>query len=199
PRAMRTGIAWSRDDRTIAFGKDAAGNEQHDIYAIDVATGAVTQLTNDPAAEEHAVEFSPDDEWLTVITNKRNLSTPERPGAVRGLAPEGVEEIALRVSEQSGWVAACRNTDSSISPVLYDVESGRARELQLPAGVAFGAQFFDGDRKLLLQYTTDTNRASLVAYDLERDTFESVLEPEYGMIDRSVFVKTEHVWYPSSD
>src|SRR5207302_6003921 len=91
------------------------------------------------------------------------------------------------------------NTDSSISPVLYDVESGRARELQLPAGVAFGAQFFDGDRKLLLQYTTDTNRASLVAYDLERDTFESVLEPEYGMIDRSVFVKTEHVWYPSSD
>jgi len=306
PRAMRTGIAWSRDDRTIAFGKDAAGNEQHDIYAIDVATGAVTQLTNDPAAEEHAVEFSPDDEWLTVITNKRNLSTPERPGqlnvwklrrdgreyvpltnyafpiwnggqwsddgglisftvnedpahlknrdgyvmgadgsdvrkvfsvkpgsqdvlagwhpdsrqiavtsdasgqnragildietgAVRWLTPEGVEESALRFSKQGRWLATFRNTDSSISPVLYDVESGRARELQLPAGVAFGAQFFDGDRKLLLQYTTDTNRASLVAYDLERDTFESVLEPEYGMIDRSVFVKTEHVWYPSSD
>src|SRR5439155_4035445 len=84
PRAMRTGIAWSRDDRTIAFGKDAAGNEQQDIYAIDVATGAVTQLTNDPAAGEQAVEFSPDDEGPAVITNKRNPSTPGRPGQVDG-------------------------------------------------------------------------------------------------------------------
>src|SRR5205807_1455314 len=224
PRAMRTGIAWSRDDRTIAFGKDAAGNEQHDIYAIDVATGAVTQLTNDPAADEHAVEFSrdvrkefsvqpgsqdvlarwhPDSRQIAVTSdasgqNRAGILDIET-GAVRWLTPEGVEESALRFSKQGRWLATFRNTDSSISPVLYDVESGRARELQLPAGVAFGAQFFDGDRKLLLQYTTDTNRASLVAYDLERDTFESVLEPEYGMIDRSVFVKTEHVWYPSSD
>jgi len=51
PRAMRTGFAWSRDDRFIAFGKDTGGNEQHDLYKIEVETGTVTQLTNDPAAE----------------------------------------------------------------------------------------------------------------------------------------------------
>jgi len=44
------------------------------------ATGKVTQLTNDPAAEEHAVQFSPDDEWLTVDTNKHLPETPDRPG-----------------------------------------------------------------------------------------------------------------------
>ena len=306
PRAMRTGFAWSRDDRTIAFGKDAAGNEQHDIYAIDVETGAVTQLTNDPAAEEHAVEFSPDDRWLTVLTNKRHPATPDRPGqlnlwklrrdggeylpltsypfpiwtggqwsddgkyisftvnedpaqlknrdgyvmrpdgsdvrkvfstgspsqdvlggwhpdsrrlavtsdatgqdragildietgAVRWLSPEGVEEHALRFSKKGRWLATFRNHDSAISPVLYEVESGKPRELRLPPGFAFGAQFFDDDRKLLLQYSTDTTRASLVAYDLERDSYETILEPEYGSIDRSVFVKTEHVWYTSFD
>ena len=80
PRAMRTGFAWSRDDRFIAFGKDAGGNEQHDLYKIEVETGKVTQLTNDPAAEEHAVQFSPDDQWLTVDTNKRLPETPDRAG-----------------------------------------------------------------------------------------------------------------------
>src|SRR5438552_18294204 len=38
PRAMRTGSAWSRDDRTMPFGKEAAGDEPPDSHAIDVAT-----------------------------------------------------------------------------------------------------------------------------------------------------------------
>ena len=46
PRAMRTGFAWSRDDRFIAFGKDAGGNEQHDLYKIEVETGEVTRPGN---------------------------------------------------------------------------------------------------------------------------------------------------------
>src|SRR5207302_11498738 len=35
PRAMRPGIARSRDERTIAFGKDAAGNAQPDTHPTD--------------------------------------------------------------------------------------------------------------------------------------------------------------------
>ena len=66
PRAFRTGFAWTRDDREIAFGKDQGGNEQHDLYAIDVATSAVRQLTSDPTAEEHAVEFSTDDQEIEI-------------------------------------------------------------------------------------------------------------------------------------
>src|SRR2546430_1959883 len=31
PRALRTGFTWSRDDRFIAFGKDAAGDAQDDL------------------------------------------------------------------------------------------------------------------------------------------------------------------------
>ena len=306
PRALRTGFTWSRDDRFIAFGKDAAGNEQHDLYTIEVASGAVRQISNDPAAEEHAVEWSPGDDWITVLTNRRQPSAPDRPGQinlwkirpdgseyvpltnyrfpvwnggqwsddgslisftvnedpgrlknrdgyvirpdgtgvrkvfsvkpgsqdvmagwhpdsrriavtsdasgqnragildietgnVRWLTPEGVEEHALRFSKGGRWLAAFRNKDSEIRPILYDVETGKARELELPAGLAFGAQFFDDDRKLLLQYATDTARASLIAYDLEHDTYETLLAPEYGTITPDVFVKAEHVWYSSFD
>ncbi|MHB8631503.1 MAG: TolB family protein, partial [Candidatus Limnocylindria bacterium] len=305
PRALRTGFIWSRDDRSIVFGKDAAGNEQHDLFAIDVESGAVAQLTNDPAAEEHAIEFGPDDAWLTVMTTKRLPETPDRPGqlnlwkvrrdgseytpltrhpfpvhgghwsddggwiayvtnedptelknrdgylirpdgtdgqkvfsvrpgsqdslaawhpdsrriavtsdasgqnragildvgsgSVRWLSPEGVEEHAQRFSKSGRWLAALRNHESQIRPVLYDVESGEPRELTVPAGVTSGAQFYDDDRKLLLFYASDTARASLLSYDLATDTYEALIEPDYGSIDRRTFVESTHLYYPTFD
>jgi len=305
PRALRTGFTWSRDDRFIAFGKDAAGNEQHDLYKIEVETGRVTRLTDDPAAEEHAVQFSPDDQWLTVNTNKRLPETPDRPGQlniwtvradgsdyrpltrqafpvfggqwsddgawisyvtnedlaslknrdgyvvrpdgtgarkvfsvrsgsqdvlgewhpdsrriaatsdasgqnragivdmetgdVRWYSPEGLEEHAIRFSRNGKWLVTIRNQDSAVRPILYDVESAKARELELPAGFALGAQFFAGDSNILLNYSTDVTRSALVAYDLATDTAETLIEPEYGSIDRKVFVNAEHVWYETFD
>ncbi len=305
PRALRTGFAWSRDDREIVFGKDTGGNEQHDIYAIDVETGAVRQLTNDPGAEEHVAEFSPDDQWLLVNTNKRLPEAPDRPGQlnlwkvkrdgsaylpltrqrfpaigtgwsddgtkiafitnedpddlknrdgyiidpegkalrkvwsvrrgsqdtfggwhpdsrriavtsdasgghragvldletgdVRWLSPEGVEEHAFRFSKDGRLLACIRNRESSVMPVIYEVASGLAHALKLPKGFAIGASFFDQDRKLLVNYSTDTTRSGLVAYDLATDTHETLLEPEYGSIDRQVFVEASHVYYPTFD
>ena len=305
PRAMRTGFAWSRDDRFIAFGKDAAGNEQHDLYKIEVETGKVTQLTNEPAAEEHAVQFSPDDQWLAVVTNKRLPESPDRPGQiniwkiradgsdytpltrhafpafgglwsddgkwisyvtnedlanlknrdgyivrpdgtgprkifsvragsqdtlgdwhpdsrhiaatsdasgqnragivdietgeVRWYSPDGIEEHALRFSKNGKWLVTIRNEESQVRPILYEVDTGKARELKLPAGFALGAQFFANDTRLLINYSTDVTRSALVAYDLATDTAEPLLDPEYGSIDRKVFVNAEHVWYESFD
>jgi dipeptidyl aminopeptidase/acylaminoacyl peptidase len=305
PRALRTGFAWTRDDKEIAFGKDTGGNEQHDIYAIDVETSAVRQLTSDPSAEEHAGEWSPDDQWLLVNTNKRLPESPDKPGQlnlwkvkrdgssyvpltrhafpafatgwskdgtkiayvtnedmtdlknrdgyivdpaggtprkvwsvrkgsqdsfggwhpdsrriavasdasgdnrvgildtetgeVRWLSAEGIEEHPLRFSKDGKMLACVRNRESSVTPVIYDVATGKARTLKLPEGYAVGAQFFDEDRKLLVTYSTDVTRSSLVAYDLATDTYETLLDAEYGSIDRAVFVNAKHVYYPTFD
>jgi dipeptidyl aminopeptidase/acylaminoacyl peptidase len=305
PRAMRTGFTWSRDDRFIAFGKDAGGNEQHDLYTIEVETGKVARISNDPGAEEHAIQFGPDDQWLTVGTNKRFPEAPDRPGqlniwkiradgsdytpltrnafptvgglwsddgkwisyvtnedpsnlknrdgyvirpdgtgatkifsvrpgsqdtlgdwhpdgrriaatsdasgqnragvvdletgGVRWYSPEGVEEHALRFSKNGAWLVTIRNEESEVRPILYDVETGKARELKLPAGFALGAQFFASDAKLLINYSTDVTRSALVAYDLATDTAEPLIEPDYGSIDRTIFVKAEHVRYETFD
>jgi dipeptidyl aminopeptidase/acylaminoacyl peptidase len=305
PKALRTGFAWDRSDRTIVFAKDSGGNEQHDLYRIDVDSGAVTQLTNDPTAQEYVAQFSPDDVWITVLTNKRDPAVPDRPGqlnlwkmradgseyapltryafpvfgglwspdgqlisystnedttdlkntdsyviradgsgarkvlsvkkgskdtvadwhpdgrrlavtsdasgqnragildietgAVRWLGSDGIEEHAVRFSKAGKLLAAIRNHESSVRPVIYEVETGAARELKLPDGFAVGASFFDDDRKLLVSFSSDVTRGSLVAYDLGTDTYEVLLPAEYGSIDRSVFVEAKHVWYPTFD
>jgi len=305
PRALRAGFAWDRVGRGIVFAKDSGGTEQHDLYRIDVASGVVTQLTSDPSAQEYVAQFSPDDAWITVLTNKRHPAAPDRPGqlnlwkmradgsdyapltsyafpvfgglwspdgrlisyftnedatelkntdayviradgsdarkvlsvkngskdtiadwhpdgrrlavtsdasgqnragildietgAVRWLGQASVEEHAARFSRDGKLLAVIRNHESSVRPVIYDVETGAARELTLPDGFAVGASFFDDDRKLLVTFSTDVTRSSLVAYDLRTDTYEALLPAEYGSIDRSVFVESKHVWYPTFD
>jgi dipeptidyl aminopeptidase/acylaminoacyl peptidase len=305
PRALRTGFVWDRADHGIVFAKDADGTEQHDLYRIDVDTGAVTQLTSDPTAQEYVGQFSPDDARLTVLTNKRQPAAPDRPGQlnlwkmradgtdyapltnyafpvfggqwspdgalvayttnedvtdlknadsyivnadgteprkvlsvkkgskdtiadwhpdgkrlavtsdasgqnragildigtgqVRWLGKENVEEHAIRFSKDGRLLAAIRNFESSVRPIVYDVESGTPHELKLPDGFAVGASFFDADRKLLVAFSSDVTRASLVSYDLATDTYETLLPAEYGTIDRSVFVEAKHVYYKTFD
>ncbi|MCK5246153.1 PD40 domain-containing protein, partial [Candidatus Bipolaricaulota bacterium] len=70
PKSLRAGFIWSQDDARIVFAKDVGGNEQHDLYSMDVASGEVAQLTNTPKAQDYAVEFSPDDAWISMVSNR---------------------------------------------------------------------------------------------------------------------------------
>jgi dipeptidyl aminopeptidase/acylaminoacyl peptidase len=91
PRALRSFFIWDPTDSYLVFAKDNAGDEQHDLFRIDVSNGAVTRLTQDPKAEEHAADFSPDGAWLLVNTNKRRPSSPDRPGQMNlwRMRPDG--------------------------------------------------------------------------------------------------------------
>lgn len=296
PRALHAGFVWNRAGDTIVFAKDEGGNEQHDLYRIDLATGAVTRLTAHPNCQEYPVEFSPDDQWLLVATNRagqlnlwrmrpdgseytqltrypnpvgggryspdgqwvlfntnesldlRNMDgylmradgsaarrvfrvsegtqdtvvdwSPDgrllavvsdasgfsRPGllevatgAVRWLGEEEVNESPSAFSADGRWLICHRNQDSEIRPVLFEVATGKRRELKLPPGLAAGSDFALGDRAIVLQYTTEDRRPALLLYRMEDDSWETLLEAEYGGIDPAVFVAGEHIWYTSAD
>jgi hypothetical protein len=53
PRAPKAGFTWERSDRALVFGKDRDGDEQNDLYRIELESGAVTQLTSDPTCQEY--------------------------------------------------------------------------------------------------------------------------------------------------
>lgn len=296
PRALRAGFVWDRTDQSIIFAKDKDGNEQHDLYQIDVQTSTVKQLTDDPTCQEDPVEVSPDNKWLAVLSNKHGqlnlykmkldgseyvkltdyknpvftaLWSPDgqylayvtnespnlnnfdvylmradgsnprrvlrvkegsqdsvsdwspdgrflaitsdasgvnRPGLlelqsseVRWVGEEGIDESAVKFSESGKYLVCLRNQDSQIRPVLYDTKTGQRRDLKLPAGIAVGSDFVNNDKGLITLFSTPTRRAELVLYDLETDSYETLLPAEYGSIDPEIFVNCEHIWYRSSD
>jgi dipeptidyl aminopeptidase/acylaminoacyl peptidase len=300
PRQLRSGFVWTRDDSEIIFTRDQQGDEQNNLFKLDLATNRVIQMDDSPKTQEYAGEvhpdnrrmvvmsnrggqmniflldlagenhewkqlthfkapafatgWSPDGRWLAFSTNEspnlKNLdayllredggeikkvfslgegsregiadwhpdghrvavtsdaSGTSRPGmldletgAVRwlGLADDAVEEYAVGFSKHGAWLACMRNQDSSIMPVLYRVETGEERRLKLPAGMAFGSSFVLQDSKLLVTHASANRRPELLLYDLATDTYEVLLQAEYGSIDPDLFVQDQYLRYPSFD
>ena len=297
PRSLRAGFIWSRDGKTIVYAKDQGGNEQHDLYVIDTESGAVSQLTNTPKAQEIPAEFSPDNQWLIMFSNRDgqmnlyklrpdgtevtalthfanpvtggggwspdgewlafgvnetselknrdvyivrkdgtdlrrvlqvkigSIETPvkwlpdgkrlaitsdssgvNRPGIldaetgkVRWLGQDGVEESTSGLSENGKWLVALRNEDAIVQPVLYDVETGTAKELDLSAGLTVGSEFVLGDSALLISHMSPTRRNELVLYDFEHSEQTVLIPAKYGSIDPHLFVDPQYVTYTSED
>jgi dipeptidyl aminopeptidase/acylaminoacyl peptidase len=70
PRDMRAGFCWTRDEMYIIFAKDTGGDEQHNLWRLNMETGEAEQLTDSPKAQEYPVEVSPDNRMLLVSSNK---------------------------------------------------------------------------------------------------------------------------------
>jgi dipeptidyl aminopeptidase/acylaminoacyl peptidase len=69
PKTPRSGPVWSRDDKYIFFPKDNDGDEQNNIWRINVETGETEQLTDNPKAQEFPMVVSPDNQTLLVAAN----------------------------------------------------------------------------------------------------------------------------------
>ncbi|WP_323174012.1 prolyl oligopeptidase family serine peptidase [Natrialba sp. PRR66] len=107
------------------------------------------------------------------------------------------EETAVAFLPDDRFLAL-RTRDARTVPVVYDVASGDGRELDVPAGVTTvghpGRRGVSIDEnRLLLQHTSPTSRPELLAYDLETDTFETLLEAEYGPFTPDEFGDAEYL------
>lgn len=69
PRSPGAGFQWTGADRGIVFPKDNDGDEQHNLYLLDTATGEVEQLT-DVHAQHYPGPCSPDGKELLVMSNR---------------------------------------------------------------------------------------------------------------------------------
>jgi dipeptidyl aminopeptidase/acylaminoacyl peptidase len=98
------------------------------------------------------------------------------------------------VAEGSQDNVADWHPDGHILAVTSD-----ASGVNLPAGLAFGASFTPDETHLVTLFTTPTTRAELVLYNLDTDHYQTLLPADYGSIDPTLFVTSEHIWYPSYD
>lgn len=114
PRHLRAGFEWTRDDAAIVFAKDRDGDEQHNLWRIEIRTREVIQLNHDPKSQEYPGEVAPDNRRLAVISNRtgrlnlfildlvsrewRQLTNFKNPGFGGGWSPSG-EWLAYTTNE----------------------------------------------------------------------------------------------------
>ena len=87
-------------------------------------------------------------------------------------------------------------------PVVYDLDNGGSRELDLPEGItAFPQQGNPvlSDDRVLVTHTTPTERTELLAYDLATDEADVLKAADYGDVDPDSFADAEYFRFESYD
>jgi dipeptidyl aminopeptidase/acylaminoacyl peptidase len=190
------GATVSPDGTRFAFTTNESDDfDNRDVYVADVDGSNVRNLRlGEDGAESAPADWSPDGSRLLVGDNTADLG---RVG-VYDLDDEAVTWLGDGTYEESpgafvddSRIVVSRDRDAVTMPVVYDLESGERRELDLPDGVAsvVGGQGRNtlADGRLAVVHTTPTRRPELLAYDLETDEYETLIEAEYGPFDPEDF------------
>ena len=207
-RAVWQGVL-SPDEEHIAYSTNETDDfDNRDVYVAS-ADGSNPRNLHIGAvgAEAAPVDWRSDSAGLLVGDNTEDLG---RVG-VYDLATDEIEwygdlefeEAPVAFLPDDEGIVAMRERDAVSVPVVYDVETGDGRELDVPEGVStfglFGpSQVTLADGRLVFQHTTPTRRPELVAYDLATDEYDVLLEAEYGPFDPDDFVDAEYVTFESN-
>ena len=198
------GAELSPDCERFAYATNESDDYDNvDTYVADVDGSNARNLgIGDVGAESAPTDWHPDGDALLVSDN-----TPDkgRCGVYDLEADEVTWYGSGEYEEQAGFFlpdgerfVATRMRNAEDVAVVYDVETGESRELDLPSGVASPAdEELLADGRLLVQHTTPTTRSELVAYDLDADEHETVLEAEYGPFSPEDFVDAEYFTFES--
>jgi dipeptidyl aminopeptidase/acylaminoacyl peptidase len=190
------------DGERIAYASNETDDPENiDAYVADIDGSDARKLpVGEIGAETAPVDWGPDGERLLLSDNTEDRT---RVG-VYDLDSEAVrwygtdeEESPTAFTEDGERVLATRERDAAVMPVVYDVETGEGRELDLPEGVAafgspMGGSVTVGEDRVLLTHTTPTRRPELLVYDLDSDETETLLEPDHGPFSPEEFADAEY-------
>ncbi|WP_436907952.1 S9 family peptidase [Halosimplex marinum] len=196
------GAHLSPDGERIAYATNETDDfDNQDAYVADADGSNPRNLElGEVGAECGPADWGPDGDRLLVSDNTPDLG---RVGvydldadAVTWLGDGEYDEDAVAFVDD-GRALASRDRDAVTVPVVYDLETGEGRELDLPEGVASTGWTYTsadlGDGRVLVEHTTATRRTELLAYDLDSDSSETLLEADHGPFEPDDFADAEYV------
>jgi len=195
----------SPDGDRVAFSTNEADDfENLDVYVMAADGSNPRNLAvGETGAEASPVDFFPDGSALLVSDNSEDLGRSGvydfATGEVTWYGSED-SESPVAVLDDGERFLVHRTRDAAVVPVVYDVNSGESRELDLPEGVGTfsgtGRTQVDDDR-VLVSHTTPSTRTDLLAYDLAADTTETLLAADYGPFSPADFADADYVTFDS--
>jgi dipeptidyl aminopeptidase/acylaminoacyl peptidase len=204
-RAVWGGLL-SPDGESIAYAtNETDAYENMDAYVADADGGDPRNLEiGDTGAEVTPADWGPGSDRLLVTDNSADVGRcgiyDLRTDAVTWYGGDDEESAAEFLPDGDRFLAV-RTRECAKEVVVYDVETGAATTLDLPPGVASlgqsGSAVVD-DERIVLSHTTPDRRPELLAYDLDGDTTEPLIEAEYGDLDPETFVDAEYFTFESS-
>ena len=197
------GAELSPDCEQFAFSTNETDDfDNYDVYLADIDGSNVRNLElGEVGAETSPADWGPDGRRLLVSDNTTDLGRSgvydTDTGEVTWYGGDEYEESPSHFLPDGERFLAQRTLGTKLVPVVYDIETGDSWTPSVPDGVAALTDEPLADGSHLMLHTSSSRRPELLAYDMDDDTTEVVLEAEYGSFDPDVFVEPEEIRFTS--
>lgn len=187
-------------------------NVRNALLLVDVATGAVRQLTpevTDGPALHVAPQWSADGRGLYLLSDReRQFLSPAwldlATGEMTYLREDEWDAEGLALSRDGRRLAIVSNVDGASRLELFDVSAGwegRASLLapELPLGVVAGAQWSPDGARLAFTFSPPDDAVDVWIWDVARGDLRRLTRSARGGLARTAFVAPTVVRYPTFD
>ncbi|MFB6117065.1 S9 family peptidase [Halosegnis sp.] len=159
---------WSPDDETLLV-HEAHSSFDHDLYALDIATGDLTHLTPHEGAVRFAgAEWGPDGNIYLVTDKDRDrlaLARLTTDGDLTVIQADDEWNVdGVTIDEESGRLVYSRNVDGYTELTAAKLTGEGLEQIgtpDLPDGVAGGVDFFPSDDQFAVTATSDVDNANV--------------------------------------
>lgn len=199
------GALWSPQNDFIVFGYNDTENFQNgDIWIMEPDGSNQRKLLSLKIGSRDGVTDISEDGKLLAVTsdfegNSRagvyNLDTDE----IKWFGDGRYQEYSGKLSKNGEFLVCIRNSKATISPLIYDLDSGNVRILDFPPGIAAGSAITKNDESLMVTLNSSTSPSKLIKYDLNEDKIEELISPHLGDLNPDFFVADDYVEYQSTD
>jgi dipeptidyl aminopeptidase/acylaminoacyl peptidase len=202
-------IAWSKNSRTLYANRKEISHADADVYAIDVASGKVSNLTaHDGKSLNLASSLSADGKKLLITSN----------------AKSGFKNVAILdiVSKKITWITDTKweaeaghfspdgknlsytiNSDGLTETYIADTTSLKGRRIDLALGmnmpVANPNSFSPDGNRLLLSHESSLQPADLWIYDIKSHKSKQITQSSIASLSATAMPPMQVVHYKTFD
>jgi dipeptidyl aminopeptidase/acylaminoacyl peptidase len=199
------GALWSPQNDFIVFGyNDTEDLQNSDIWIMEPDGSNQRKLLSMKVGSQDGVTDISEDGKLLAITSDfegnskagvYNLDADE----IEWFGDGTYQEYSGKLSKSGKFLICSRNSKATISPIIYDLDSGDERLLDFPPGIAAGSAIAENDKSLIVTLNSSTSPSKLIKYDLNEDMAEELIPPHLGDLHTDFFVADDYIEYPSTD
>lgn len=201
-------VAFSPDNGTLYANRTSVGFDAGDVYAVDVATGRLTNLTPHEGRELNiAADVSPDGRTVLMTSNRKggflNLALLEvTTKRLEWVTDTQWEVTAGAFSPDGAHFTYAVNADGRSSLYLGDRKGGKPARLELPPGensTPALQQFFPDGRRILLEHEAMNTPTDLWVYDVGTRRARQLTHMAVASLTPDTIPPSELVHYKSFD
>lgn len=209
PDRIWAAVAWSPDDRTLYANRVEVSFTDSDVYAIDVATGKLTNLTpHEGKTLFSASSLSPDGKTLLLTSNQKggyqnvamlDIATKK----LKWVTDTQWEANSADFSPAAGSFTYTLNADGRTDIYLADTATMKPQKLPLPGGLnSFSAaptSFSPKGDRLLLVHESSVQSGDYWVYDLRTRRLTQLTHSSIASLNSAPMPQSEIVHYKTFD